>query len=254
MGFAQDETDRKMMPEKKTKELVVQVSHLRKSYRSLPVLDDITFELEKGEIVCLLGPSGSGKTTLLNIMAGLLIPDAGECRITGKVSYVFQEARLLPWKTVLENVLFVSEEGDLGSAKQILKKLGLSDFEQYYPVQLSGGMKQRVAIARAYYAGADLLLMDEPFQSLDMELRLRLLKDLIGLWEVKRNSILFVTHHLEEAILLGHRIFVLSDAPTQIKREFKVDIAPADRVPEDFKELKQEIESLFNLVNTRRKQ
>lgn len=227
--------------------MVARITHLKKEFQDLQVLDDVSFELAEGEIVCLLGPSGSGKTTLLNIMAGIVKPDSGLCQITGKISYVFQEDRLLPWKNVLENVLFVTERREEDNAKEILKKLGLIEFSEYKPAELSGGMKQRVAIARAFYADGDLLLMDEPFQSLDVELRLRLIKELIGLWEVKRNTILFVTHNLEEAILLGHRILVLSEVPTKIKKEFKVETAPADRRLQDFKELKQEIEELFNL-------
>ena len=229
--------------------MIAQMKNLKKEFQDLVVLDDVSFELQKGEIVCLLGPSGSGKTTLLNIMAGLLLPDAGECRVAGKVSYVFQEDRLLPWKNVLENVMFVRSEQEEEKAREILQNLGLIDFCSYFPAQLSGGMKQRAAIARAYYAGGELLLMDEPFQSLDMELRLRLIKDLVGLWEVKKNTILFVTHNLEEAILLGNRILVLSEVPAKIKKEFKVQGMPADRVPEDFGELKREIEALFNVAD-----
>lgn len=229
--------------------MIAQLKNVKKEYQGLQVLDGISFVLQPGEIVCLLGPSGSGKTTLLNIMAGLLPADDGECWITDKVSYVFQEDRLLPWKTLLENILFVKAEREVETARAILAKLGLIDFCNYYPAELSGGMKQRAAIARAFYAGGDLFLMDEPFQSLDVELRLRLIKELISLWEVKRNTILFVTHNLEEAILLGHRILVLSDGPAKIKKEFKVEMAPADRIPEDFKELKQEMERCLAVVD-----
>ena len=225
--------------------MIAEINKLEKEYQGLRVLAGLDFTLKKGEIVCLLGPSGAGKTTLLNIMAGLSVPSAGSCRIFGKLSYVFQEDRLLPWKTVLQNVMFPGGKPDEEKAKAILEKLGLIDFVNYYPAQLSGGMSQRAAIARAFYAGGDLLLMDEPFQSLDMELRLRLIKELIGLWEVRRNTIFFVTHNLEEAILLGHRILVLSAAPARVKKEFTVSRDPSERLLEEYKGLKKEIEAEF---------
>lgn len=223
--------------------MIAEIQKLEKEYNGFKVLSGLDFTLKKGEIVCLLGPSGAGKTTLLNIMAGLSAPSAGSCRIFGRVAYVFQEDRLLPWKNVLQNVMFPDSRRDEARAREILGKLGLLSFVNYYPAQLSGGMRQRAAIARAFYAGGDLLLMDEPFQSLDMELRLRLIKELIGLWEVRRNTIFFVTHNLEEAILLGHRIFVLSAAPARIKKEFAVEPAPAERRLEEYRGLKQEIEA-----------
>lgn len=225
--------------------MIAEINKLEKEYQGLRVLAGLDFALKKGEIVCLLGPSGAGKTTLLNIMAGLSAPSAGSCRVFGKLSYVFQEDRLLPWKTVLQNVMFPGGKPDEEKAKAILEKLGLIDFVNYYPAQLSGGMSQRAAIARAFYAGGDLLLMDEPFQSLDMELRLRLIKELIGLWEVRRNTIFFVTHNLEEAILLGHRILVLSVAPARVKKEFTVSRDPSERLLEEYKGLKKEIEAEF---------
>ena len=225
--------------------MIAEINKLEKEYQGLRVLAGLDFTLKKGEIVCLLGPSGAGKTTLLNIMAGLSALSAGSCRLFGKLSYVFQEDRLLPWKNVLENVMFPGGKPDAQKAQAILEKLGLIDFVNYYPAQLSGGMRQRAAIARAFYAGGDLLLMDEPFQSLDMELRLRLIKELIGLWEVRRNTIFFVTHNLEEAILLGHRILVLSAAPARVKKEFTVSRDPSERLLEEYKGLKKEIEAEF---------
>lgn len=227
--------------------MIAGVEALKKSYQELRVLDGITLQIEEGEIVCLLGPSGSGKTTLLNIMAGLEKQDEGSCQVSNRVSYVFQEDRLLPWKTVLENVMFPKTEREESRAREILEKLNLIDFCDYFPEQLSGGMKQRVSIARAFYAEHELLLMDEPFQSLDVELRFKMIKELIALWEVNRNSILFVTHSIEEALLLGHRILILSAVPTKIKKEYRVKQAPSERLLEDFKELKKEIETQFIL-------
>jgi len=225
--------------------MIAEIQKLEKEYNGFKVLSGLDFTLKKDEIVCLLGPSGAGKTTLLNIMAGLSAPSAGSCRIFGRVAYVFQEDRLLPWKNVLQNVMFPDSRRDEARAREILEKLGLLSFVNYYPDQLSGGMRQRAAIARAFYAGGDLLLMDEPFQSLDMELRLRLIKELIGLWEVRRNTIFFVTHNLEEAILLGHRIVVLSAAPATVKKEFTVSGDPSERLLEEYKGLKKEIEAEF---------
>ena len=222
---------------------IAEINKLEKEYQGLKVLDRVDFTLKKGEIVCLLGPSGAGKTTLLNIMAGLSAPSAGSCRMSGKLSYVFQEDRLLPWQNVLQNVMFPDSKADEQKARRLLEKLNLMDFAGYYPEQLSGGMRQRVAIARAFYADGDLLIMDEPFQSLDMELRLRLIRELIGLWEMRKNTIFFVTHNLEEALLLGQRILVLSAAPAKIKREFVISEPPSERQLEKYRDLKQEIET-----------
>lgn len=222
---------------------IAEINKLEKEYQGLKVLERVDFTLKKGEMVCLLGPSGAGKTTLLNIMAGLSAPSAGSCRMSGRVSYVFQEDRLLPWKNVLQNVMFPDSKADEQKARRLLEKLNLMDFAGYYPEQLSGGMRQRVAIARAFYADGDLLIMDEPFQSLDMELRLRLIRELIGLWEMRKNTIFFVTHNLEEALLLGQRILVLSAAPAKIKREFVISEPPSERQLEKYRDLKQEIET-----------
>lgn len=225
--------------------MIAKVENLKKAYQQHLVLDGISFQIQKGEIVCLLGPSGSGKTSLLNIIAGLQKADEGLCQVFGQLSYVFQEDRLLPWKNVLENVVFPDEKPDYQRAREILQKMALLNFCEYYPEQLSGGMKQRVSIARAFYAGHQLLLMDEPFQSLDVELRLKMVKELIALWEVNGNSILFVTHSIEEALLLGHQILVLSGLPSKVKKVYKVQKAPSERLLEDYKELKKEIETLF---------
>ncbi len=195
-----------------------------KRFGDLVVLQDFSMQVEEHKLVCMVGPSGTGKTTLLNIMAGIIPADNGEINgFEGRtVSYLFQETRLLGWKTVKENIDFVLKD-KLGKEQReklgykYLSMVGLWDFRDYYPRQLSGGMKQRVSIARAFAYPADLLLMDEPFTGLDIQLKTVLISAFIDLWLLDRRSVFFVTHDIEEAVLLGEEIYVLTDRPATIK-------------------------------------
>lgn len=209
---------------------MIKIDRVSKSYGDLSVLDNISFNVEKGEIVCVLGPSGCGKSTLLNMISGLSNPDKGDVVIeTEKVGYVFQEDRLLPWKTVYENISLVSPENPRPYVLSIIEKIGLKGFEDSYPGSLSGGMKQRCSIARAFNYNSDVLLMDEPFKSLDYMLSLKMIKELITLWENRKNSIIFVTHDIDEALLLGDKIVLLSDRPTNIKKIFSIKMDKSER-------------------------
>ena len=180
------------------------------------MLDGINFSAADGEIVCVVGPSGCGKTTLLNLISGLLEPCGGEVRReTRKTGYVFQEDRLLEWCTVYENIAIVAQQPKRDEILGWIDKVGLKGFENALPRQLSGGMRQRCSLARAFYYEAPLLLMDEPFKSLDYRLRLEMTETLTRLWQKKRNTIIFVTHEIDEALMLGDRILVLSNRPSR---------------------------------------
>ncbi|MBU7005326.1 ABC transporter ATP-binding protein [Phosphitispora fastidiosa] len=202
--------------------------------QNLAALEKVSMEIDEGDFVCILGPSGCGKTTLLRCVAGLEKPDSGEI-VLGETPVrgpgpdrivVFQDFdQLLPWKTVKENVAFplkvnkkASEKEIRDTVKQNLALVGLNEFENYYPHQLSGGMKQRAAIARALTVHPKVLLMDEPFASVDSLTRMSLQNELIKIWEKFHPTIVFITHNVEEAVILGSRIAVMSSRPGTIKK------------------------------------
>ena len=201
------------------------VENISKSYGQLKVLEDLSIDFQEAGTTVILGPSGCGKTTLLNIISGLIQPDAGRVEgfAQGKLSFIFQEDRLIPWKTVGDNLRFVLKgKMDKGEIKETIDRyLGrfrLLEYIDYYPNKLSGGMKQRIQMLRAFAFPAKVLLMDEPFKSLDLVNKreaMDFLKELLT-WE-KRTCIL-VTHDLEEAVTFGHRIVILTDKPTRVKK------------------------------------
>jgi NitT/TauT family transport system ATP-binding protein len=214
------------------------LENLHHSYGSLKVIEDLSFDLPRESITCLLGPSGCGKTTLLHIIAGTLALQEG--RIgglpLGGVSYLFQEPRLLPWKTLSKNLDLVlkksyTPEQRRAIIKETLSLVELDSFSGYYPHQLSGGMRQRGALARAFAFPAELLLMDEPFQALDPALKLDLMEDFRRLWERDRRTTLLVTHNIQEATLLGDHILVLSKPPARLITAMENPVVPGDRLP-----------------------
>src|SRR5262245_34133065 len=202
----------------------------------LRVLDDVSFDVARGEFVCIVGPSGCGKSTLLGTIAGFLRPAAGEVRIDGEPVrgpdrrriLVFQEGGVFPWLTVEANVGFglsrVAAEERRGIVAHAVAMVGLAGFERAYPHELSGGMRQRVEIARALAANPDALYMDEPFGSLDFLTRLKMREDLIRLWQQERKTVLFVTHDIEEAVQLADRVLVLSPRPARVEAVVAVDL------------------------------
>ena len=207
-------------------------------------LENLNIHVESGEFVSLLGPSGCGKSTLLYIIAGFLAPTRGEVlvdgqRVTGPGrdrGVVFQEYSLFPWKTVLGNVSYglrrqgVSREESKRRAREYLRMVNLTGVEHRYPRELSGGMKQRVAIARTLAIDPEILLMDEPLGALDALTRAHLQDEILAIWERTHKTVLFVTHSIEEAILLSDRIYVLSGQPGTVRAEIKVDLPrPRDR-------------------------
>jgi NitT/TauT family transport system ATP-binding protein len=216
--------------------VTVQISSVAKDYYSadgstVSAIDDVSLDVAAGEFVALLGPSGCGKSTLLRIVAGLLsatrgtvsYPDGRERRI----GMVFQEAALLPWRTLEENVAFglevkgVSKTDRREKARELIARVKLTGFENKYPGELSGGMQQRASIARALAIDPTILLMDEPFGSLDEQTRLLLGVELLDLWQSLGITILFVTHSVQESILLADRIVVFSTRPARIRTVFE---------------------------------
>ncbi len=207
------------------------LNNIYKKFGDLNVLKDLSMEIEEHQLVCILGPSGCGKTTLLNIISGGIPPDQGEIAGFGKkvISYLYQETRLLRWKTVEDNIEFVlkdrsNKDQRIKTTEHYVDMVGLRDFKHYYPDKLSGGMKQRVAIARAFAYPAEILLMDEPFKGLDLQLKTALMQAFISLWLLDKRSAFFVTHDIDEALLLGEVIYVLTERPGSVKGIIKNNI------------------------------
>lgn len=208
--------------------LLVQFDEVTKKFNNQTVIEKFSYTLNQGEVIVFLGPSGCGKTTLLNLTAGLIMPTAGEIYCaTNDIGYVFQEPRLIPWQTVLDNVLFAVKTGQktdkLDKAKEALSKVGLEQSMNCYPKQLSGGMKQRVSIARALVSNPKIILMDEPFSALDLDLKRELQEDVISIIDEKEIGIVYVTHDREEAVKIADRIIVLDDRFCKINKQVSLE-------------------------------
>jgi len=206
--------------------MAIECTALSFSFDTLKVFDSFSRTFPDRHVTAVLGPSGCGKTTLLNLISGLLPFYSGSIRgtETNRISYLFQEPRLLPWMTVSRNIEIVLEPFWDGPerhrrAVHFLELVGLSGFEEYYPHQLSGGMRQRTAIARAFAYPAAILLMDEPFQALDLHRKLSLIRFFEQLWNLDPRTAIFVTHDIQEALILGDTILVLQGPPAKIARE-----------------------------------
>ncbi|MCA1409747.1 ABC transporter ATP-binding protein [Bradyrhizobium sp. NBAIM20] len=216
------------------------------SGREFVAVDDVSFEVKQGEFVALLGPSGCGKSTILNMVAGLLPRSGGRILIDGdsvetgevnpRVGYVFQRDTLFPWRTVEQNIGYGLEIAGMpkseraGRVATAVEKAGLAGFAQSFPRMLSGGMRQRVALMRTLILEPEILLMDEPFGALDTHTKLEMHKTLLEIWERERQTVLFVTHDLGEALTLASRIILLSARPGRLKEDFDVAI-PRPRDP-----------------------
>ena len=236
----------------------LEIKNLTQSFvqngKCLPVLNGVTFTVAAGEFVALLGPSGCGKSTLFNIIAGLLEPDSGAVYLngervrgnTGMFAYMQQKDLLLQWRTVLKNVLIgpeiEKEPMDIAKteAMQRLAQLGLSGFEESYPMQLSGGMRQRVALVRTLLFRKETLLLDEPFGALDAMTRTGMQAILLEVWRAGGQTILLITHDIEEALLLADKICVFTARPATLKTEMAVPLPRPRNVTDDaFIELKR---------------
>jgi NitT/TauT family transport system ATP-binding protein len=217
-------------------------THLGKVFRSngreTVAFQDISFQIHPGEFFCIVGPSGCGKTTLLRTLAGLETHSSGQLEIkpvngadAPSVGMVFQEHGLFPWMSLRNNVRFLLEDNPRLAGQNVdvacdryLAKVGLSAFAHYYPHQVSGGMRQRVSVARSFATEPDILLMDEPFVFLDYQARLALQQQLLLIWEETRKTVAFVTHDIEEAILLADRVLVLSEHPGRVQALLDIDL------------------------------
>lgn len=244
---------------------ILEVKNIFKSFgleteHTTMILEDINFNINSGEIVSILGRSGSGKSTMMRIMSGLIKPDKGSVKFNDELvtepveemAMVFQSFALFPWLTIMENVYIGLEaKGNLSlsemedKAKKILDIMGLKGYENFYPRQLSGGMKQRVGFARALVMNPEILLMDEAFSALDVLTAQKLQSDLLDLWiedKISPNSILMISHNIEETVLLSDRIIVLASNPGHIVADIKVDLEhPRDRLDHSFRKLVDEI-------------
>lgn len=238
----------------------ITVSNLTKKFGELLVLNDINFTVGDGEFLCIVGPTGCGKTTFLNLLTRLLSPTQGNICINGEdadpkrhnISFVFQEPSCMPWRTVKQNVAYGMEVKKFSkqeieeSLEKTLKLVGLTNCAEQYPNQISASMEQRVAIARAFAAKPDLLLMDEPYGQLDIKLRYYLEDELIRIWEEFKTTVIFVTHNIEEAVYLGERILILSNKPTTIKTEIKVNLPrPRSFLDPEFIRLRKQVTELI---------
>ena len=219
-------------------------------------LNGVSLDIKENEFICVVGPSGCGKSTLLNIIAGLLEPTSGTVTLDGKViegtgverGVVFQQYALFPWRKNVEFGLKMKKVPKAEAeaiARKYIKSVGLEGFEKSYPKELSGGMKQRVAIARAYAADPEVLLLDEPFGALDAQTRVQLQSELLETWEKEKKTCFFITHDVDEAVILAQRVIIMSARPGRIKKIVDIDIpyprTQATKTDPRFLELKSEI-------------
>lgn len=245
------------MEERKIK---VQAKHLTKRFGELTVLDDVSFDVRDGEFLCIVGPTGCGKTTFLNCLTGIYDTTKGEILVDGErincrknnISYIMQESSAMDWLTVEQNVRFGLEIKKQPPAvvkertEEMLEIVGLKEYRKYYPRQLSVSMLQRTVIARAFATYPELLLMDEPYGQLDLDLRFKLEDELLKLWKKTGTTVIFITHNVEEAVYLGERIMILTNKPTKVKTILDCELShPRDVADERFIRLRNQVTELI---------
>jgi len=238
----------------------VRVTNLSKQFGDLKVLDNISFDVLQGEFLCVVGPTGCGKTTFLNSVTKLYEPTSGEILIDGKpvdlknnnISYIFQEQSTMEWYTVEQNIEYglrirgVPKVERRQAVDEVLEMVGLKDFRKYYPRELSASMVQRVVIGRAFATKPELLLMDEPYGQLDIELRFKLEDELIDLWRKTGTTVIFITHNIEEAVYLSEHILVLTNKPSTIKKRITNNLPrPRNVIDPEFIRLRNEVTELI---------
>jgi NitT/TauT family transport system ATP-binding protein len=239
-------------------EAIVEVREVHKTYESgVEALRNVGISIPSGRLTTFLGPSGCGKTTLLKIIAGLLPPSSGEIWVKGRKvdgpgperAFVFQDFALLPWANVLRNVAFglelkaVPRDQRFDVARGYIDKVGLKGFESRYPHQLSGGMRQRVGLARALAVDADIILMDEPFSSVDEQTRRKFQEELLDLLKLEKKTVIFVTHSIEEAAYLSDQIILLSQRPGTVSKVIRPQIA-RDKGPDEIRRDKHYLDAV----------
>lgn len=245
---------------KNDKKVKVSVQNLSKQFGDLKVLEQVSFDVMEGEFLCVVGPTGCGKTTFLNSLTKLYEPTAGEILLNGEpvdlkkhnVSYIFQEKSTMEWLNVEQNVGFgldikgIKHEEKKRAVDEVLEMVGLSEYRSYYPNEISASMLQRVVIARAFATKPELLLMDEPYGQLDIELRFKLEDELIKLWKQTGTTIIFITHNIEEAVYMSEDILVLTNKPTGIKARVLNELPrPRNVIEKDFIELRNQVTDLI---------
>ena len=238
----------------------VRVTNLSKQFGDLKVLDNISFDVLRGEFLCVVGPTGCGKTTFLNSVTKLYEPTSGEILVDGKpvdlqknnISYIFQEQSTMEWYTVEQNIEYglrirgIPKVERQQAVDEVLEMVGLKDFRKYYPRELSASMVQRVVIGRAFATKPELLLMDEPYGQLDIELRFKLEDELIDLWRKTGTTVIFITHNIEEAVYLSEHILVLTNKPSTIKKKITNNLPrPRNVIDLEFIKLRNEVTELI---------
>lgn len=238
----------------------VQVKHLTKKFGDLLVLNDVSFDVMDGDLLCVVGPTGCGKTTFLNSLVNIYDITSGEILLDGQqvntkkqnIAYIFQGNSTMPWLTVEENVGFgliyksLSDKEKKERVEKYLDIVGLTKYRKYYPKQLSASMLQRVSIARAFATEPELLLMDEPYGQLDIELRFKLEDELVKLWKMTKTTVLFITHNIEEAVYLGNKVMILTNKPTTVKTTLINELPrPRDIADPQFIELRSKVTDLI---------
>jgi ABC-type nitrate/sulfonate/bicarbonate transport system ATPase subunit len=256
----------RMEHKREVEDIMIDCSNIKKTFetaegKNFEVIGDISLKVHKNEFLVLFGPGQCGKTTMINIIAGLEPPTKGTVIVNGKKvtapgadrGVVYQTISLFPWLTTMGNVEYGPKIRGIGKAERRKKAqyyidlVGLSGFENTYPVKLSGGMKQRVGIARAYCNEPDVLLMDEPFGALDAQTRYLMQKEIEIIWEKEKRTVVFVTNNIEEALYLADRIIVLSNCPAMIKAEYEINLPrPRSYVDREFLRLRKEITSIVD--------
>ncbi len=196
----------------------------------IEVLDDVSFSIEEGEIVCIVGPSGAGKSTILNLISQLIAPTRGEVVVNGVIGYMFQRDCLFEWKSIYDNVMIGLEikkninEDNVARVERMFEEYGIKQFKNAHPHELSGGMRQRVALIRTLAVNPDILLLDEPFAALDYQTKLKVANDIYNIIKKEKKTTIMVTHDISEAISLADRIIVLSNRPAKVKEIMKINI------------------------------
>jgi NitT/TauT family transport system ATP-binding protein len=248
----------------------VSVKELCKAYQGrnrgdVTVFRDIDLDVRADEFICVVGPSGCGKTTLIKIIDGLIPATSGQIYINGAAisgpgydrAFVFQADSLYPWRTVLDNVVFGleikgTESGDrYAKARELIKLVGLGGFESHYPHELSGGMRQRVNLARALAVDPEIILMDEPFASLDAQTREVMQLELLKVWWSRKKTVIFITHQIDEAVYLADRVVVFSARPSTIKADIRVDLPrPRSLAVKRTPEFLAYVSEIWNLIET----